>query len=131
MENRVKKFDLEERLIDFALAIIEVYESLYSSFPAKHVGGQMMRSGSSPAFNYGEAQVAESPDDFIHKMKICLKELNETKVALKIVIKKPLTRNVKLAEDTCKECTELISIFAKSIQTAKNNKITIKARNKH
>lgn len=128
MENREKKYNLEERLIDFSLVIIEIYESLYSTFPAKHVGGQMLRSGTSPAFNYGEAQVAESQDDFIHKMKICIKELNETKIALKIILRKPLSKNLNLVENASKEYAELLAVFAKSIQTAKYNKTTAKSK---
>lgn len=68
-----KKFDLEERLISFSLLDIEVVEQLVPTKTGNHIGGQLLRSGTSPAFNYGEAQVAESRSDFIHKMKICLK----------------------------------------------------------
>ena len=73
-------YDLEDRLIEFAVRIIALIESLPKTKVGKHVGGQLLRSGTSPAPNYGEAQGAESRSDFIHKMKICLKELRETRV---------------------------------------------------
>lgn len=87
-----------------------------------HIAGQLLRSGTSPAFNYGEAQVAESRNDFIHKMKICLKELKETSIALEIVKRKPLIKELDKVERANKECKELISIFVKSIETARRNK---------
>jgi four helix bundle protein len=79
-----------------------------------------VRSGTSPALNYAEAQSAESKNDFVHKMKICLKELRETLVCLKIILLKGYFKENKLA-DLVKENNELISIFVKSIQTAKSN----------
>ena len=88
MEKR--KFDLEDRLIDFAIRISEVAKSLPNTPLGKQINGQMVRSGTSPALNYGEAQSSESTKDFIHKIKIVLKELRETPVCLKIIIRKPL-----------------------------------------
>ena len=79
------KYDLEERLIQFALLIIDIVKMLPNTRAGNHIAGQLIRSGTSPAFNYGEAQVAESRDDFIHKMKICLKELKETHIAVQII----------------------------------------------
>lgn len=78
MEQKQQKLTpqvMEDRLIDFASRVIDVVEALPPTSAGKHIGGQMLRSGTSPAMNYGEAQVAESRNDFIHKMKICLKEL--------------------------------------------------------
>ena len=72
-----RKYDLEDRLIDFAIRIIRVAESLPKTKVGNHIAGQLIRSGRSPAPNYGEAQSAESRLDFIHKMKISLKELRE------------------------------------------------------
>ena len=118
-----KQFDLEERLIQFALLMIATVELLPSTKIGGHIGGQLLRSGTSPAFNYGEAQVAESRDDFIHKMKICLKELKETHVALQIVKRKPLVSDQNKMDKTIAECKELISIFVKSIETARKNKL--------
>jgi len=86
-----------------------------------HIGGQLLRSGTSPALNYGEAQSAESKNDFIHKMKVCLKELKETRVALKIIIRKPLIKENKILDKGLNENEELIAIFGKSIETAKRN----------
>ena len=120
-ENKSKKFDLEERLIDFAILIIEISESLNNTRAGNHISGQIVRSGTSPALHYGEAQSAESRNDFIHKLKILLKELRETLVALKIIRQVSLTKKIDLVEKGVIECNELISIFVKSIDTAKKN----------
>ena len=120
--NPNQKYDLEERLIDYSLVIIEIVEILPNTKVGNHIGGQILRCGTSPAFNYGEAQVAESRDDFIHKMKICVKELKETLVALKIIYKKPLIDNLVKVDKAIVECKELISIFVKSIDPARKNK---------
>jgi four helix bundle protein len=114
------RFDLEDRLVDFAVRIINVVEALPDSKAGRHVAGQLVRAGTSPAPNYGEAQSAESRRDFIHKMKIALKELRETLVWLKIIERKPLCAPERLTGVTV-ECNELISIFVKSIETAENN----------
>lgn len=123
VEGKQKKYDLEERLIDFAVLILEVGESLFNTRAGNHIGGQIVRSGSSPALNYGEAQSAESRNDFVHKFKIILKELRETNVSLKIIKRKPLTKKIELTDKAMKECNELISIFVKSIETANRNKL--------
>ncbi|HTX87604.1 MAG TPA: four helix bundle protein, partial [Bacteroidales bacterium] len=83
--NGTGKFDLEERLVRFAVRISDLVESLPVSMCGKYLSGQLIRSGLSPALNYGEARSAESVNDFIHKMKIALKELRETFISLKIV----------------------------------------------
>ena len=116
-----KKYDLEERLIKFTLLIIDIVEMLSNTRTGNHIAGQLLRSGSSPAFNYGEAQVAESRNDFIHKMKICLKELKETHVELQIVSRKPLIEDFKIVNKSVNECKELIAIFVSSIETARKN----------
>lgn len=123
MMNEIKKrkFDLEERLIDFAVLIIAISENLNNTRAANHIGGQLVRSGTSPALHYGEAQSAESRNDFIHKLKILLKELRESLVALKIIKRVLLTKKNDLVEAGIVECNELISIFVKSIETAKKN----------
>jgi four helix bundle protein len=95
---------------------------LPSTRAGNHIGGQLIRSGSSPAFNYGEAQVAESRDDFIHKMKICLKELKESNIALQIIRRRPLISDIAKVDKALTECKELISIFVKSVETARKNK---------
>ena len=120
-EKQKRKFDLEDRLIDFAVLIIEISESLNNTRAGNHISGQIVRSGTSPALHYGEAQSAESRNDFIHKLKILLKELRETLVALKIIRRVSLTKKIDLVEKGMIECNELISIFVKSINTAKKN----------
>jgi len=117
-----QKFDLEDRLIDFAIRISEVVEALPNTKLANQVGNQLIRCGSSPALNYGEAQSAESTNDFIHKMKVVLKELRECYVCLKIIIRKPLITPTEKLNPIINENNELISIFVKSIETAKKNK---------
>ena len=112
---------LEERLVDFAVRIFTIVEALPDSKAGKHIAGQLIRSGTSPAPNYGEAQSAESRADFVHKMKVCLKELRETLIWLKIIERKPLCSKTRLTP-ILTECDELISIFVKSIQTAERNK---------
>jgi four helix bundle protein len=120
-EGNVKPYDLEDRLIEFSLLILQIVELLPSDKIGNHIGGQLLRSGTSPALNYGEAQSAESKNDFIHKMKVCLKELKETRVALKIIIRKPLIKENKILDKGLNENEELIAIFGKSIETAKRN----------
>jgi len=112
-------YDIEERLIDFAVSIIKLAELLPKTTVGKHIAGQMTRSGTSPAPNYGEAQSAESRADFIHKMKICLKELRETKVWLRMIIKAKLINPASILENLIDENDQLISIFVTSINTAK------------
>jgi len=82
------KYDLEERLIDFAVIITDIVEALPNTRLGNYIAGQLVRSGLSPALNYGEAQSAESRNDFIHKMKIILKELRESMISLKIIERK-------------------------------------------
>jgi len=85
-----QRFDLEDRLIDFAILVDDVVESLPNTRFGSYISGQLVRSGCSPAMNYGEAQSAESRNDFIHKMKIILKELRESMVSLKLIKKEVL-----------------------------------------
>jgi four helix bundle protein len=120
--NDTKKYDLEERLVKFAVMITTLAESLPESYVGKYISGQMIRSGISPALNYGEAKSAESINDFIHKMKISLKELRETFISIKIIQEKPLVKNNDFLMNCYNECNELISIFVKSIQTAETNR---------
>lgn len=118
-----EKFNLEERLIDFGVAIIQFAEKLPNTFAAKHLGGQIISSGTSPALNYGEAQAAESRVDFIHKMKICLKELRETHINLRIISKAKIVTDID-SQAILKEYSELVAIFTKSVETIRNNKNT-------
>jgi len=124
MENEKKKLtpqEMEERLIEFASRIIDLAEALPKTAAAKHLGGQILRSGTSPALNYGEAQGAESREDFVHKMKICLKELRETLVCLKIIAKRNWFSEKKLTP-LIAENNELVSMFVTSVKTATQSK---------
>jgi len=124
MEEKKQKLTpqvMEDRLIDFASRVIDVVEALPPTPAGKHIGGQMLRSGTSPALNYGEAQVAESRSDFIHKMKICLKELRETLVYLKIIEKRNWFPEGKL-DSLMIENNELVAIFIASTKTAVSKK---------
>ena len=120
MEKR--KYDLEERLVNFTCRMIDVVEALPKTRAGNYIAGQLIRSCNSPTFNYGEVQAAESRKDFIHKMGIVLKELKECRTALKIIQKKEMIKPVKNLTSIYKETEELIAIIAKSITTAKNNK---------
>ena len=117
----MKAIDLENRLIEFAVSATDIGEKLPNTRLGNHLGGQLIRSSTAPALNYGEAQSGESRADFIHKMKICLKELRETFVNLKIINRKSMFENSKLLEAVMNENNELISIFTKSITTAQQN----------
>lgn len=119
MSKESRTFDLEERLIDFAVRIIRTAESLPKTKVGNHIAGQLIRCGTSPAPNYGEAQSAESRSDFIHKMKVSLKELRETKVWLLMIVRANLIKPASKLEPLIKENDDLISIFVTSIKTAK------------
>jgi four helix bundle protein len=117
-----RTYDLEDRLLAFAAGVIHVSEKLPNSRAGNHVAGQFLRSGTSPYGNHGEAQEPESMDDFIHKMKICLKELRETRRWARLI-----DHERWLAGDTkltllSGESDELIRIFKASIRTAERNR---------
>ena len=117
----MKQYDLHERLIDFAVLIIEITDNLKNSKAGNHLSGQIVRSGTAPSLNYSEAQSAESRNDFIHKMSIVLKELRETHSCLKIIQRAKLyLQNEENIIVAIKENNELISIFVKSIETSKS-----------
>lgn len=116
-----RKYDLEDRFVDFASRIVDVVEALPDTRAGNYIAGQLVRCGLAPALLYGEAQSAESRDDFIHKMKIILKELKETRVCLKLIRKKQMIKPVNRMDDLYKECEELVAIISKSIDTAKKN----------
>ncbi len=120
MKKEKSKFDLEDRLVDFGARSIKVSDALPSTMAGRHLAGQLCRSGTSPALNYGEAQGAESRKDFVHKMSVSLKELRETLICLKIIAKSEMLDLEKL-QPLEKEADELISIFVTSIKTAKQN----------
>ena len=110
--------ELEERLIDFAVRIVKLSANLPKTPAGKHIAGQILRSGTSPAPNYGEARGAESHADFVHKLRIVLKELNETSIWLRIIERSQLLRKELLVE-LIQENKELCRIFTSSLKTAR------------
>jgi len=113
--------ELEERLIDFAVRVVNLSASLPRTPAGKHIAGQIMRSGTSPAPNYGEARGAESHADFVHKLRIVLKELNETSIWLRVIERSQMLRK-ELIIDIIGENRELCRIFTASLRTARNAK---------
>lgn len=118
-----QQYDLEERLLDYAASIVRLIGNMAKTKAGNHVGGQLLRSGTSSYFNHGEAEAAESPRDFVHKMGICLKELRETKRVLRLTRKVPLIQQPADVEPLLDETEELIKIFFVSIRTAKKNAV--------
>ena len=116
-----KKYDLDERLINFTSECIDVSENMPKTLAGNHIASQLVRSSTSPALHYGEAQSAESRNDFIHKMKVCLKELRETYNRLRLIKKKSWYDERKLSR-LIAENNELIAIFVTSLKTAQQNK---------
>lgn len=111
--------NLENRLIEFGVRIIRLAEALPKTRVGNHIAGQIIRSGTSPASNYGEAQSAESRADFIHKMQVCLKELRETNIWLLMALKANVLKSVSGLNDLIDEDNQLIAIFVASVKTAK------------
>jgi four helix bundle protein len=116
------KFDLEDRLVDFTIMVMDIVEMLPNTKAGNTLGNQLIRCCVSPALNYGEAQAAESRSDFIHKMKVVHKELKEVRVCMKIIQRRPLIADETVTNKVMKEVQELIQIFGKSIQTAISRK---------
>lgn len=110
--------DIEERLIDFAVRVIRACEELPDTPAARHIRGQLLRSGTSPAPNYGEARGAESGKDFVHKLRVVLKELNESGIWLKMIVRAGLLPAARL-NPLIDECDQLCRIISTSINTAK------------
>lgn len=123
MEQR--KFDLEDRLVKFACLSLEICDLLPNSKSGQNLEYQLSKSSTASALVYGEAQAAESKADFVHKVKVVLKELRESRINLRIIMEKPLLINEKLPI-VFKEVNELIAIFLKSIETARQNMINEK-----
>ena len=115
-------YDLEDRFIDFSVRVLNLVEALPGDRIGNHVAGQLMRSGTSPAANYAEACAAESQKDFVHKLKVSLKEMRESFVWIRLIHRKPLVENVERLDPIMSECDELIRILASSIQTSENNR---------
>ena len=115
---RSNRYDLEERLLAYAVRIIRLVDALPRSRSGDHIGGQLMRAGTSPTLNHGEVEAAESVKDFIHKLKICLKELKESRRALLVIEGVPLTQDMTEVHALTDETSQLIRIFFASIRTA-------------
>jgi four helix bundle protein len=113
--------ELEDRLIAFAIGLTEACATMKPDFLSQHLSAQILRSGTSAALNYGEAQAAESKRDFIHKNSIVLKELRETHVNLKIMLGSGLIKEHEKFIYLMDECNQLVSIFYRMVQTAKSN----------
>ena len=116
----MKGIDLQDRLIQFAARIIKVSGALPNTIAGRHISGQLLRCGTAPASHHAEARSAESHADFIHKMKIGVKELNETEVWLKVIIASELVPKSRLT-DLLDECIQLQKIFNSSIKTARQS----------
>lgn len=112
-----RKFDLEDRLVEFALVIMAIVDELPDTRVCAHLGNQLLRSGTSPALNYGEAQASESRRDFAHKLQVILKELRETSISLTLLTKRGILKD----DRAVKECRELVAIFTASVKTTKTN----------
>jgi four helix bundle protein len=117
-----QKYDLEQRLMEFAARIIKVAESLPPTKVGNHIADQLLRSGTSPYPNHGEAQAAESSRDFIHKIRIALKELRETSRWLKLIKYIKLLNKSERLDGLIDETEQLIKIFVTSVKTANDKK---------
>src|SRR5678815_4535387 len=93
-----KADELEERLVNFAVRIIRLTSGLPKTAAARHIAAQILRSGTSPAPNYGEARGAESTNDFVHKLGLVLKELNETFIWLRVIERSRILRREMLSD---------------------------------
>ncbi|MEI6421718.1 MAG: four helix bundle protein [Lentisphaerota bacterium] len=116
------KYDLEDRLLIYSANIIRFVEILPDTRTGNHIAGQLLRSGTSPYPNHGEAQAAESPNDFIHKLKVSLKELRESKRWLLLIKYLEMVKQIDQLQVLLIETEELIRIFVSSIKTAQKNK---------
>jgi four helix bundle protein len=119
-----KRDDIESRLVDFAVRIVKLSDSMPNKRSTSHIAGQLLRSGTSPAAHYPEARGAESTKDFQHKLKICSKELNESRVWLQIIIKSQLVKAGRVT-DLYQECDELCRIINASIKTSRKNQSSL------
>jgi four helix bundle protein len=116
----VKPEELSERLLDFAVRVGKVIDALPDTRLGRHVAGQLVRCGTSPAPNYEEACAAESPADFVHKLRICLKELRESRMWLRLITRSKMLSNRKVAA-LLDESEQLCNIMGQSVVTATSN----------
>lgn len=118
---KTPQYDLEERLLEFAVNVVALTESLPGTRAGNHIAGQLLRCGTSPLSNHGEVEAAESRRDFLHKLRICLKELRETKRWLRLVSRLKTLDQVANLTPCLSEIEELIRIFAASVRTVEKN----------
>lgn len=123
----MKPDDLSERLLDLAVRVGKVVDALPESRLGKHIAGQLVRSGTSPAPNYEEACAAESRRDFIHKVRIALKELRETRCWIKLIMKSLLLPEASMSE-LARETDELCRILGQTLVTASKNEQRVKSK---
>jgi four helix bundle protein len=114
------KYNLEERLLEFTASIVRLADSLPNTKAGNHIAGQLLRCGTSPLANHGEVEAAESRKDFLHKLRICLKELRETWRWLRLIGRLELSQRNQLRA-ALTEVEELIRIFAASVRTTEKN----------
>ena len=114
-------YDLGDRLLEFAAKIVELTESLPNTRAGNHIAGQLLRCGTSALSNHGEVEAAESRRDFLHKLRVCLKELRETKRWLRLIERAKKIGTPANFNTCCKEVEELIRIFVASVRTAERN----------
>ena len=119
-----RKYDLEDRLLDYAARIVQLIDALPRTRAANHVADQLLRSGTAPLSHHGEAQAAESRDDFIHKLSLALKELKESRRWLRLIEKTRMAKDVRTVEPLLAETEELVRIFGASIRTSRSRKAT-------
>jgi len=117
-----RTYDLEDRLLRYAAMIVRLVGRMPRTRAGNHVAAQLLRSGTSPLSNHGEAEAAESQQDFVHKLRLCLKELRESKRWLRLIRQVPLIKPVSQTDDALAETEELIRIFVASIRTSEKRK---------
>jgi len=118
---RPRSYDLEDRLLEFAVQVIDFAEAVPNTRAANHITGQLLRSGTSPYGNHGEVESAESRKDFVHKLKVCLKELRETRRWLRLAGRLKTLPGLPNPGECMNEAEELIRTFVASIRTAERN----------
>jgi len=116
--------DISERLIQFAARVIHLCNELPQNPAGRHVAGQLLRSGTAPAPHHAEARGAESTADFVHKLKIAVKELNESEVWLRIIVASDM-RPASRVNGLLSECNQLSRILSASIKTARNSEAPV------
>ena len=119
-QRKQQRFDLEERLLQFSAQIIDIVDALPNTRAANHIAGQLLRCGTSPYGNHGEVEAAESRRDFVHKLRVCLKELKETRRWLRLIVRAKFLANEKTIA-ALDESEALTKIFFASIRTAERN----------